>query len=136
MSFFTLAVDFDDTVVINNFPQIGSDIPGAESWLYRLCHLEGFKIILWTCRSGTLLKPAIDWFDKRNIPLYGINQNPDSRGYDSPKVKADVYIDDKNVCIPKRIWEEKINNTTVVYHCIPDWEIIGQSILKMAKNGE
>ena len=113
----TIAVDFDGTCVTHDFPKVGKNI-GAEIVLKKLAD-KGHKIILYTMRShpsektekaGTsgmisttndCLQDAIDWFVKYDIPLYGVNDNPSQHSWtDSPKVYANMYIDDAALGIP------------------------------------
>lgn len=113
----TIAVDFDGTCVTHDFPKVGKNI-GAEIVLKKLAD-KGHKIILYTMRShpsektekaGTsgmipttndCLQDAIDWFAKYDIPLYGVNNNPSQHSWtDSPKVYANMYIDDAALGIP------------------------------------
>lgn len=113
----TIAVDFDGTCVTHDFPKVGKNI-GAEIVLKKLADM-GHKIILYTMRShpsektekaGTsgmiptmndCLQDAIDWFAKYDIPLYGVNNNPSQHSWtDSPKVYANMYIDDAALGIP------------------------------------
>ena len=52
-------------------------------------------------RHGKLLDDAIRWFRERGIPLYAVNENPAQREWtDSPKVFADLYIDDSALGCP------------------------------------
>lgn len=51
--------------------------------------------------TNDCLQDAIDWFEKYNIPLYGVNNNPSQHSWtDSPKVYANMYIDDAALGIP------------------------------------
>jgi hypothetical protein len=52
--------------------------------------------------NGTdTLQPAIDWFEKNGLPLYGINANPTQKEWtSSPKVYGHVYIDDAALGAP------------------------------------
>ena len=112
-----IAVDFDGTCVTHDFPNVGKNI-GAEIVLRKLSD-KGHKIILYTMRShpsektekaetsgmipatNDCLQDAIDWFEKYNIPLYGVNNNPSQHSWtDSPKVYANMYIDDAALGIP------------------------------------
>lgn len=94
-----IAVDFDGTVVTHEYPLIGRDI-GAWPVLAELVN-NGHDIILFTMRSGTLLKEATELFLANGIPLYGINVNPTQLTWTtSPKVHADLYIDDAALGIP------------------------------------
>ena len=94
-----IAVDFDGTVVEHDFPRIGRPVPYAQTVLNRL-QWEGCKIILWTCRSEKYLDDAVKYMEEIGIKLYGVNENPDSTWNTSPKINADIYIDDKGFGIP------------------------------------
>ena len=94
-----IAVDFDGTCVTHDYPDIGSDI-GAVPVLRELVD-AGYNLVLNTMRSGRLEKDAVRWFKENNIPLYGVNCNPDQKSWtSSPKVFADLYIDDAALGIP------------------------------------
>ncbi len=94
-----IAVDFDGTCVTHDYPYIGSDI-GAVPVLRELAD-AGYRLVLNTMRSGKLEKEAVAWFKSNNIPLYGININPDQKSWtSSPKVYADLYIDDGALGVP------------------------------------
>jgi hypothetical protein len=94
-----IAIDFDGTCVTHEYPNIGRDI-GAIPVLRKLTK-AGNQLILNTMRSGAKLQDAVDWFGKNGIPLYGINENPDQKSWtDSPKVYADLYIDDAALGCP------------------------------------
>ena len=112
-----IAIDFDGTCVTHEYPYIGKDIgavPVLKSWVER-----GHKLILWTMRSGRGFRPieetapigsylpwskelreAVDWFYGNNIPLFGINENPEQSWSQSPKAFANLYIDDAALGIP------------------------------------
>ena len=97
-----IAVDFDGTCVTHDYPYIGSDI-GAVPVLKELVD-AGYNLVLNTMRSGRLEKDAVKWFKENNIPLYGVNCNPDQKSWtSSPKVFADLYIDDAALGIPLKI---------------------------------
>ena len=94
-----IAVDFDGTCTTHEYPRIGRDI-GAEPVLRRLV-AAGHHIILWTMRSGRELEDAQQWFRTRNIPLFGVNRNPQQKSWTkSVKAHADLYIDDKALGCP------------------------------------
>ena len=95
-----IAVDFDGTVVKHRYPDIGEDIPGAVDTLRELVN-KGHKLLLNTMRGGRELQEAVEWFDIRRLPLYGINHNKRQDYWTlSPKVWADVYIDDAAAFAP------------------------------------
>lgn len=94
-----IGLDFDGTTVTHEYPEIGKEI-GAAPVLKELVE-RGHKIVLNTMQSGEELQEAVDWFQKNEIPLYGINENPDQKEWtSSPKVFADLYIDDAALGAP------------------------------------
>ena len=94
-----IAVDFDGTCVTHEYPKVGKDI-GAVPVLKRLVE-AGHKLILNTMRSGDELADAIQWFIDNDISLYGANVNPTQKRWtDSPKVYAQLYIDDAALGCP------------------------------------
>lgn len=94
-----IAIDFDGTCVTHDYPLVGKDI-GAVPVLQKLVKI-GHQLILWTMRSGTALEDAVDWFNKNNIPLYGIQINPTQEKWtSSPKAYAQLYIDDAALGCP------------------------------------
>jgi hypothetical protein len=117
-----IAVDFDGTCVTHEYPRIGKDI-GAVPVLKKLSD-SGHKIILNTMRSGKELADAIKWFIDNDIPLFGANENPTQKSWtDSPKVHANVYIDDCGIGCPV------IYNPAVSGRPYVDWTAI-EKILK------
>ena len=101
---YDIVLDFDGTVVKHRYPLVGEDI-GAVPVLRKLVN-NGHNLLLCTMRShdsnGTdTLQPAIDWFKKNNLPLYGVNENPSQKEWtSSPKVYGNVYIDDASLGAP------------------------------------
>ena len=82
VSGYYIVIDFDGTVVKHRYPAIGEDI-GALPVLRKLIK-NGHQLVLSTMRcrdTGGVdtLQPAIDWFKEREIPLYGINENPSQK---------------------------------------------------------
>ena len=95
-----IAVDFDGTCVEHEYPEVGMDVEGAVDVLKAL-RANGHRIILFTMRSGSKLDAATRWFKERKIELWGINENPEQKEWtSSPKVFADLYIDDSAVGCP------------------------------------
>lgn len=94
-----IAVDFDGTVVTHAYPHIGNDIGAVPVLRERSATVA--RVILYTMRSGRLLDDAVAWFARNDIPLYAVNENPAQREWtDSPKVFADLYIDDSALGCP------------------------------------
>ena len=92
------AVDFDGTVVTHEYPKLGRNI-GAEDILRRLTS-NGHRLILWTMRDRTELDEAVDWYRGHQVPLFGVNKNPEQTWSSSPKAYAHYYIDDLALGIP------------------------------------
>jgi hypothetical protein len=103
-------IDFDGTVVTHDFPNIGKEI-GSVPVLKKLVQ-NGHKLILFTMRSHRpflsftgnardTLDEAVDWFKQNDIPLFGINTNPEQKDWtDSPKSYAQLLIDDTALGCP------------------------------------
>lgn len=101
-----IAIDFDGTCVTHEYPRVGKDV-GAVPVLKRLVS-EGHKLMLWTMR-GTRTQPsdtlqdAVLWFKENDIPLWGINENPEQKASgwtNSNKQYAQLYIDDAALGCP------------------------------------
>ncbi|MFA5599120.1 MAG: hypothetical protein WDA06_00850 [Phenylobacterium sp.] len=126
MKDFYVAVDFDGTVVDHCYPDIGSEVPGAEEWLKKL-DSAGVKLILFTMRSngieGNYLNEAVSWFKARGIKLFGINRNPTQDSWtDSPKAYAHIYVDDAAFGCPLK------ENPKMGGRPYVDWSVVGPAI--------
>lgn len=142
-----ICIDFDGTCVAHEFPKIGKDI-GAVPVLKKIIE-NGHKLILHTMRgskqalyNGTLvnidlvrenvdseipsvLDDAVKWFEDNNIPLYCVNNNPQQKHWtDSPKVFANLYIDDSALGVPL-VFEEGVKRPYV------DWEKLEELLKAM-----
>lgn len=94
-----IAVDFDGTCVTHEYPNVGKDI-GAVPVLKKLID-AGHQLILFSMRCDKEQQDAVDWFNTNNIPLYGININPDQLSWTkSNKAYAQLYIDDAALGCP------------------------------------
>ncbi|KKN10323.1 hypothetical protein LCGC14_1037610 [marine sediment metagenome] len=103
-----IAIDFDGTIVDHRYPDIGEPKPNVVNVLKRLLN-EGHTLIIWTCRGGSELIAVYEWLKLRklqdilvnvNVPYEQINFQP------SPKIYADMYIDDRNLGGMPEDWEE------------------------------
>lgn len=97
-----IAVDFDGTLVENKYPEIGepyTELIEACKWLQQ----AGCKIILWSCRVGEKLNDAVIFCRQKGLEFDAINENLPSIikafGGDNRKIYADVYIDDRALCL-------------------------------------
>lgn len=112
-----IAIDFDGTCVTHEYPEIGRDL-GATTTLKTLVD-NGHKLILLTMRSGKTLEDAKHWFEDRGINLYGINENSSQKRWtESPKVFANLYIDDANLGTPL------IKNSMASDRPYVDWKLV------------
>ncbi len=96
-----IAIDFDGTIVENRYPDIGKEMPFATQTI-KMLQQEGHQIILWTVRNGHHLDEAVEWCKAHGIEFYAVNTNfpeekHDPNGRFSVKLKADVFIDDRNI---------------------------------------
>jgi len=126
-----IGVDFDGTCVTHEFPKIGKDI-GAVPVLKKLVKF-GHKLVLFTMRSDiedpysndnlisnlgdNYLSKAVEWFKENDIPLFGINTNPEQKTWTtSPKAYCNIYIDDAALGAPLKL-DEALSNGAFI-----DWE--------------
>ena len=124
-----IAIDFDGTCVTHEYPRVGKDI-GAVPVLKKLVE-KGHRLMLWTMRSertmpSDTLKDAVKWFADNNIPLWGINENPEQKATgwtNSNKQYANLFIDDTALGCPL-IYSE---------HDRPyvDWKVVEQQLTNM-----
>lgn len=124
-----IVVDFDGTVVKHHYPYIGEDCPHCVETLKKWTD-NGVGIILDTMRGGKELEAAKKWFKDKDIPLYGVGEEPKQREWtDSPKAYGILSVDDRNLGVP--LVEEEGERPYV------DWKEIDDKytsiILKMAK---
>ena len=104
-----IAVEFDGTIVEDEYPKIGKERPFA---FYILKELQnrGNEIILWTCRTGKDLDSAIQYCQNNGLIFNAINSDINASRKEiqtnsAAKVNADTYIDFHNICgIPS--WNE------------------------------
>jgi len=95
-----IAVDFDGTIVEHKYPEIGKEVMFALQTL-RTLQEQGHQLILWTYRSGKELDDAVEYCRRNGIEFYVINSSyPEEEfdeDYDSRKIDADIFIDDRNI---------------------------------------
>jgi hydroxymethylpyrimidine pyrophosphatase-like HAD family hydrolase len=95
-----IAIDFDGTIVEHKYPEIGKEIMFAFQTL-RALQEQGHQLILWTYRTGKELDDAVEYCRRNGIEFYAINSSyPEEvfdEDYDSRKIDADLFIDDRNL---------------------------------------
>lgn len=96
-----VAVDFDGTLVTDEYPNIGE--PNIKL-IDAIKHIRSqeVRVILWTCRNCDKLQEAVDFCKTQGLEFDEINKNiPEvlylTGGKDTRKVYADLYIDDKAI---------------------------------------
>ena len=94
----TFAIDFDGTLVSNAYPNIG--VPKLDMIeKAKKLQAEGHTLILWTCRTGELLKNAVDFLKTYGLTFNYVNDHNvayvEAFGEGGKKVGADYYVDDK-----------------------------------------
>ena len=93
-----LAIDFDGTIVEDEYPKVGKPMVFAFETLKKLQD-DGHRLILWTYRSGRKLKEAVDFCKENDIEFYAINESYEKEELEgiSRKINADIFIDDRNI---------------------------------------
>jgi len=117
-----IAIDFDGTIVKDNYPQIGELKDNAVFVINKLKH-EGYHLILWTSRTGFKLAQAVEFLTKNGITFHGYNEScPASLekygDIDTRKIYADLYIDDKILIRPVPEWTEIYE---MIHQCLPTY---------------
>mgnify|MGYP000288225767 CR=1 FL=1 len=91
------AVDFDGTIVENEFPDIGPINQNVREFIIQKKREDNI-IILWTTRDNEKLQEAVDFCDEHGIPIDLVNENVNWLDFDtSDKIFADVYVDDRAI---------------------------------------
>jgi hypothetical protein len=102
-----IAIDFDGTCVTHAYPKVGKEI-GAVPVLRALV-ASGHRLVIFTMRSDDLssdpprrtFEDAVRWFERHDIPIFGLNRNPEQDSWtSSPKAYANLYIDDAAMGAP------------------------------------
>lgn len=109
------AIDFDGTIVEDEFPNIGNLIPYSLECCTKLQE-RGDEVILWTCRTGEQLEMVLNFLKSNGFVPKTVNDDSDKMKELFPvgrprKIYADIYIDDhtpgfyKNVDAMKEFWK-------------------------------
>lgn len=101
----TLAVDFDDTISVNNqWPKAGPPIKGVRDALTRL--IPNYEIVIYTCRlnlnteNRSFHVTEIEQFmEKHQLPYDRIDMGLEG------KIHADFYVDNRAIAFENN-WDE------------------------------
>ena len=120
-----IAIDFDGTIVVHSYPEIGPEVPGAVKWMKRFQE-AGAQLILFTMRDKETLAEAVEWCRFKGIEFYGINTDPKQKEWtSSPKAYAELYIDDTAFGCPL------IDSPYETERQMVDWSVVGPEVLRL-----
>lgn len=92
-----VAMDLDGTILEQRpFPELGPPMPGIQDELALLKQM-GWEIALWTCRDEEFYADIQEHLTANGVPFDYINENPHEAPSTSPKIYADVYVDDRGL---------------------------------------
>jgi hypothetical protein len=99
-----LAVDFDGTLCVHEFPRIGKPKYEILNKVKQMQKKEKWYIILWTCRNGKRLAEALWWCRAHGLRVNRANRNhplieKDPNFNCSNKIFAHWYVDDRNMTL-------------------------------------
>ena len=104
-----IAVDFDGTLVTDEYPNIGIINYDLVNWIRE--NRDKYTFILYTLRKGVYLQQAVTFLkDVCGIEFDYVNENDVeliNKYGDSRKIAADYYIDDHNITLDN--WKEVLN---------------------------
>lgn len=94
------AIDFDGTIVRDDYPHVGDLIPEAAEAIRELKRM-GHQVIIWTCREGPARDAMIYFLKQQEIPYDRVNEHVPEQiqryGADPRKIFANYYIDDRSI---------------------------------------
>jgi len=123
----TIAVDFDGTLAVTDFPLIIGPNQHIIDYI-KSQKTMGSVIILNTCRTGQFLVDALKWSNEQGLEFDYVNENSKETIAlygDCRKIFADVNIDDKNVLV------ESVNKATKKGMCLDHKNTVLQGLENM-----
>lgn len=94
-----VAIDFDGTIVKDEYPKIGQPQLFAFETIKKM-EQKGYRLILWTLRDGKKLEEAVEFCLKNGVEFYAVNKNYPEEILEKRsirKIHADIFIDDRNI---------------------------------------
>jgi hydroxymethylpyrimidine pyrophosphatase-like HAD family hydrolase len=102
---FIFAIDFDGTIVKNEKDYVPRTLLPNAKEVINWAKNKGCYIIIWTVRSGDILKPVIDFLKANGVKYDAVNENYPELGIEtSRKIYFDYCVDDH--CCEKIDWLE------------------------------
>lgn len=108
-----ILLDVDATIIMNDYPFIGEEVPHCVNVLKRLRE-AGHEFILYTMREGHLVDDVLAWLSARDLEVKYIMCNPEFET-GSRKIYGDI-IDDHAIGCPL------IHDTTIHPKPFVDWQ--------------
>jgi len=94
-----IAVDFDGTIVEDEYPAIGPAKIFAFETLREMIKAR-HELILWTTREGKALEEAVEFCGQQGVDFYAVNKSFPEEKFDeataSRKIACDLFISAKN----------------------------------------
>lgn len=117
MDYKILAIDFDGTISLGRWPEVG---PANDRLITYLLDRKryGDKLILWTCRAGEALDAAIEFCAQHGLHFDAVNDNlpevVEKYGSNSRKITCDYYIDDRSFTAESVCADEEFEQRTML----------------------
>ena len=126
-----ISIDFDETIVRGDFPNIDELIPKAKE-VISYWYSRGHEIIIDSCRTGDVERQMRGFLKYNDIPFDWLNKNSPRRirkyKTDTRKISCDLSIDDKNLFIQSDMW---FNGADVVQDSL--WYTADQLMMSMER---
>lgn len=95
-----IAIDFDGTIVADDYPQIGKLKDGVQAAMHAIAQNDANYIIINTCRRDEQLIEAVNFLFENGIPFDRVNDNAPwmiEQFGNTRKIYAHLYIDSSNI---------------------------------------
>lgn len=100
-----IAIDFDGTIVKQDYPNIGKLYDSAKECINELYNSGRYYIIIWSTRCGQDEADMINFLNKNEVKYHKVNGNlpefselQEAKGFSTPrKIYYDLLVDDKSL---------------------------------------